>query len=197
MATFHQDEFYHIYNQGNNRQPIFNDGANCVYFISLIEKYVAPHCDIISWCLMPNHFHFLVKTNQHSVQEKLVGVLKLTNLSNGLRILQTAYTAAFNRQFNMSGSLFWQRSKAKLIDTSRNDEYLSACFHYIHQNPLKAGLVYKMEDWKYSSFNDYLNQSIFTLTQKDLGIKYLNLDESTFYKESYGFVNSHLINKIS
>ena len=168
MAVFHEEEFYHIYNQGNNKQAIFQEEDNYAYFLSLIEKHVASKCEIVSWCLMPNHFHLLIKTNFESVKEKPVGSLVLTELSNAIRVLQSNYTLAFNKRNSKTGSLFRPKFKSKLVDTS-DDRYLRTCFHYIHQNPLKAGLVQKMEDWKYSSFNDYIEKTVSRITNISLG----------------------------
>ena len=196
MAVFQEEEFYHIYNQGNNKQTIFLDEGNYAYFLSLAEKLIAPKCEIISWCLMPNHFHLLVKTNSESVRKKSVGSLILTELSNAIRVLQSNYTLAFNKKNNRTGSLFRQKFKAKLIDTNNDSKYLITCFQYIHQNPLKAGLVQRMEDWKYSSFSLYKDLSESTFTCVDKGIKYLDLDMGLFYYDSYRILDEDLLDKI-
>jgi putative transposase len=51
---------YHVYNRGNNKEPIFFKSDNYSYFLSNINRYVIPHCDLLAYCLMPNHFHLLV-----------------------------------------------------------------------------------------------------------------------------------------
>lgn len=196
MAVFQEDEFYHIYNQGNNKQAIFLDEDNYTYFLSLVEKLVVPKCDLVSWCLMPNHFHLLVKSNSESVKEKSVGSLRLTELSNAIRVLQSNYTLAFNKRNYRTGSLFRPKFKSKLIDTTIDDKYLRTCFHYIHQNPLKAGLVQRMEDWKYSSFNHYKERSVSGLTNVNIGASYLDLDMEFFYAESYKLLDENLLDKI-
>ncbi len=193
MAAFLAEEFYHVYNQGNNREPVFLNDNNYVYFISLIEKFILPHCDILSWCLMPNHFHFLIKTDKRSIKTKQVGSLTLSELSNGFRLLQSSYSQAFNKRNNRTGSLFRQNSKAKLIETQKDGGYLQNCFHYIHQNPLKASLVNRMEDWPYSSFHEYLSPSTSLLTNTISGIKYLDLDMYTFYQESHQLIKDDIL----
>jgi putative transposase len=57
---FEENHLYHIYNQGNNRQKIFFGRENFLFFIEKIRTYIQPYSDILAWCLMPNHFHFMV-----------------------------------------------------------------------------------------------------------------------------------------
>jgi hypothetical protein len=115
---------------------------------------------------------------------------------NNFKILLSSYTRAINKQNNTTGSLFQQNSKAKCL--SSNDapaDYALICFNYIHQNPLRAGLVKKMEDWEFSSFKDYLNlrkNSIcnIQLCRNVLGLS-SNIEE--FYKIAYDVINKEKI----
>ncbi|MDB5226770.1 MAG: hypothetical protein JWN78_963 [Bacteroidota bacterium] len=109
--TVIEDEIYHIYNQGNNKQLIFFNGENYSYFMKLVGKHIFPYCNILAYCLMPNHFHFLIHTNQISITTIKHGNIEITNLSNGFRRLQSAYAQAINKQENRSGSLFRQNTK--------------------------------------------------------------------------------------
>jgi putative transposase len=181
---FESGQFYHIYNQGNNKQQLFLEPDNYEYFKQLIVHYIKPNCQIISWCLMPNHYHFLILTNDESVKEKTVGSLKIQYLSNGFRLLQSTYSHAINKRFSRSGSMFRQRYKSKHIDTGKDGKYLNACFNYIHQNPVAASLVHSIEDWKYSSFKTYLLGHDDELTEQTTGRKFLEIDNTTFYIES-------------
>lgn len=149
------DETYHIYNQGNKKEVIFLNEENYIHFLILYRKFVAPYCKTLSYCLMPNHFHFLIHATSESEKSVLIGNINLCELSNGFRLLQSKYATYFNRQWKRSGSLFRQRTKAKaLSDGDKHYGYIA--FHYIHQNPLIAGLVSKMEQWPYSSFIDFM-----------------------------------------
>jgi putative transposase len=103
---------------------------------------------------MPNHFHFLIHTNENSMQKIKIGSLYLTQLSNGIRQCLSSYTAAINNQNFTSGSLFRQKTKADQITNSSVD-YARMAFHYIHLNPLHAKLVSDLKYWKYSSYLDY------------------------------------------
>jgi putative transposase len=113
---FEIDNIYHIYNQGNNKQKIFHSNENYHYFLKLYRKFVLPHADLLAYCLMPNHFHFLVNTNSQSIKIKKVGSLNLSELSNGIRMLLSSYSSAINKQQQSSGSQFRQRTQAKLLE---------------------------------------------------------------------------------
>jgi len=134
------DNIYHIYNRGNNKQKIFFTKKNYLFFLQKVKAELKPFSDIICYCLMPNHFHFMLSTFNNFDEEKF---------NNGYRILLSSYTKAINVQENRTGSLFQQNSKAKCLTALSNyksNNYGLVCFNYIHQNPLNAGLVSKMED---------------------------------------------------
>ena len=192
---FEIDNIYHIYNQGNNKQLIFHSDENYHYFLKLYRKFVLPHADLLAYCLMPNHFHFLVNTNLHSIKTRKVGSLNLSELSNGIRMLLSSYSLAINKQENKTGSQFRQKTQAKLLKIE-DTNYSFICFQYIHQNPLKAGLVERMEDWEYSSFKDYLKIRNGSLCNQDLAKNLIGFDESNFIKESYAVIDNDKIAKI-
>ena len=184
---FFENELYHIYNRGNNRQEIFFTPANYIYFLKKVRTYVLPHCDILSYCLMPNHFHFLIHSDKRTIIQKRVGLKQKNVLSEGIRNLLSSYTQGINKQNNFTGSLFQQNTKAKAI-VKGAENYDAICFHYIHQNPLRGKLVKKMEDWPYSSFSDYCGLRNGTLCHKELAIQLLGLNMRTFYEDSYKMI---------
>jgi REP element-mobilizing transposase RayT len=192
---FEIDNIYHIYNQGNNKQLIFHSDENYHYFLKLYRKFVLPHADLLAYCLMPNHFHFLVNTNSQSIKIRKVGSLNLSELSNGIRMLLSSYSLAINKQENKTGSQFRQKTQAKLLNIEEVN-YPFTCFQYIHQNPLKAGLVERMEDWDFSSFKDYAKIRNGSLCNQDLAKNLIGFDESNFLKESYAVIDNEKIAKI-
>ena len=144
---------------------------------------------------MPNHFHFEIYTAEESAKIKKVGNINSTELSNGFRLLQSSYAQYFNKHQNRTGSLFRQKTKAKgMSDGSNNFSYIA--FHYIHQNPLKANLVSKMEDWKYSSFNDYAGLRNGTLCNRVLAKQLIGFNTESFIAESYALIDDDLSRKI-
>ncbi len=148
--------------------------------------------DLLAYCLMPNHFHFMVhvKNNETVPEENNKYII------NHFATLLRSYTRAINIQQNRSGSLFRQKTKAKSISEyesikrvngappSRNN-YAYFCFHYIHRNPAKAGLVKKMEDWEFSSFLDFAGLRNNQLCNKDLAFEITGLTSDSFYEDSY------------
>jgi putative transposase len=112
---------------------------------------------------MPNHFHFLLYTDERCNEHIKQGGLLIDPVTNDIRKLLSGYAWIFNNKYDQSGSLFRQKTKSKLIcqnaDISKmNDDTSNACFNcfnYIYQNPFKAGLISGLEDWEFSSFKDY------------------------------------------
>lgn len=140
---FSVDEFYHVYNRGNNKTLIFLSREDKIRFQKLLfvcnsSKPVVfksiqglpldtidrgdPLVEIGAYCLMDNHFHFLVR-------EKIDG-----GISRFLEKVSTAYSMYFNKKYARTGALFEGTFRAKHVDT---DEYLKYLFAYIHLNPVK------------------------------------------------------------
>ena len=63
-----KDNIYHIYNQGNNRQKIFYNRDNYLFFLQKMNDYLLPYCDVLAWCLMPNHFHWMVYVRETDLE---------------------------------------------------------------------------------------------------------------------------------
>lgn len=143
---FCDNSFYHIFNRGINKQIIFFNEDNYHFFLDKIERHICPFTDVIAYCLMPNHFHLLISTNENAAE-----------LSNGIKILLSSYTKAINNQVDRTGSLFQQNTKRKLIKVHDEGKYLNAVFNYIHLNPVAAKICDQPEDWPFSSFNEYLD----------------------------------------
>jgi len=179
---FEQGHIYHIYNQGNNRQQIFFDRENYLFFLKKIRKYILPYADIIAYCLMPNHFHLMVKVKEITVASTTVGVAlsdtdgkNSRTFNDSIGIMLRSYTNAINKRHNRTGKLFREKTKAECVTktngispsfynsqygtilnvTAPELEYPQICFNYIHNNPLSAQLVKNIEDWEFSSYPDY------------------------------------------
>ena len=141
---FAPNQLYHIYNRGNNRQPIFFEEENYEFFLKKVSNELNPFADILGYCLMPNHYHVLICTKENNEQN-----FGLT-LSRKIGTVQSSYTRAINKRFGWTGSVFQQRAKAKCVES-----YGYVCLNYIHQNPLKAGLCSTIEEWEFSSYLSY------------------------------------------
>ncbi|MGE0771228.1 MAG: transposase [Cyclobacteriaceae bacterium] len=145
-----EGEYYHVYNRGNDKQPIFPLDRNYDYFLQKLRKYLLPRCEILAWCLMPNHFHLMILATENTTRVVKERPLPMSNLMEGIRHLLSSYTKAIQVQEQRTGSLFQQKTKCKVAS-----EYAIDLIRYIHQNPVKAGLVNKAEDWRWSSLMEY------------------------------------------
>ncbi|HEX5150408.1 MAG TPA: hypothetical protein VFW07_03105 [Parafilimonas sp.] len=183
---FQPETIYHIYNRGNRQQTIFFNRDNYIYFLEKVRKYMLPCSDILCWCLMPNHFHFLVNTTEASCTMVEKQNLPVQRLTESIRLLLSSYTKGIQKQQQFKGNLFQQKTKAKPVSGTERS-YAFIAFNYIHQNPYNAGLVKKIEDWEFSSFRDYIGMRKGNLCNQQLAALLLDLDTniSNFYKASY------------
>ena len=125
---------------------------------------------------MPNHFHLILFADERVLDEMEQGSIIIDPLTNGFRKLLSGYARVFNQKNNRSGSLFRQKTKAKLLSENLiiSDggldlkDYGVDCFQYIHENRLEAGLVVSPEDWPWSSYRDYAGLRNGTLCKKEL-----------------------------
>ncbi len=93
--NFLPDNLYHIYNQGNNQQKIFSCDEEYKIFLTLVRENILMNSEIICWCLMPNHFHLMVYTDERILELKKQGGLKIDDLTNGIRKLLSGYAKGF------------------------------------------------------------------------------------------------------
>ena len=140
-----EDSYYHIYNCGNNKENLFIDDENYSYSLKLIKKYLLDTCDILSYCLLKNHFHLIIKTKPH-VESKIISQ-SFSNLFN-------AYSKAINKKYGRSGSLFKDRFSRIKID---NEDYLKSLVIYIHTNPVHHNFTDNFRTYKYSSFMAFIS----------------------------------------
>ena len=132
--------YYHIYNRSVSNNPLFYEDSNYSFFITKLKIYVLETANIIAYCLMPNHYHLLLQlTNQ--------------DLSKSMGQLAMSYTKSANTYYKRAGHLFQGRYKSKQIE---DDNYLVYLSRYIHLNPFSSGLVKKPEDWKFSSYREFI-----------------------------------------
>ena len=153
-----QGQYYHIYNRGVNYQPIFFNRGNWVFFLRrLRENLVDGAAEVIAYCLMLNHYHFLMR-----VQTEDFG-------KNVMQPFTVSYTKAINKQQGRVGPLFQGPFQAKIV---KEDRYLLHLSRYIHLNPVSAGLVKNPADWEFSSYQEYTGLRAGTLPKTDLVLNY-------------------------
>lgn len=139
-----KSNIYHIIWRGANKQDIFHDDEDRIKFQDTLEKYhTKANITIYCWCLMSNHIHLLIKEGKEDIflTMKRIGV---------------SYALYFNGKYYTIGHLFQDRFRSEKVET---DSYLLTVTRYIHQNPTKAGMVQKPEEWQWSSCRGYYGQA--------------------------------------
>ena len=129
--------FYHVMHRGNAGSDIFKSDKDRKKFLEYVDKAIGRYkIKIHSYCLMTNHYHFLIETPH-------------PNLSQAIKWINVAYAIYFNRKRRRSGHLFQGRFKAVVVDA---DEYLKHLSRHIHLNPVRAGMVTHCKDYPWSSY---------------------------------------------
>ena len=180
---FEAGKIYHIYNMGNNSRQVFFSDENYLYFLRKFRAEVSPYCETLAYCLMPNHFHFLILATEKS--ETYFAKSKVQVLSRKFGNLLSSYSQAINKQQQSNGSVFRQKTKSKSLSQfitypTLKQNYLLTCFLYIHQNPVVSGIVDKFEHWAFSSYLDYAGLRKGTLCDIRKAFELLNIDQNTF-----------------
>jgi len=185
---FQENHPYHIYNQANGNLKLFKDNHDYQMFLEKLRKWVYPSCDILAYCLMPNHFHILVHANEQSGKPRKLGSLTSNELSNGVRLLQSQYSHYFNKKYESRGSIFRSRPKAKALDNG-STEYALTCFLYILQNPVRARLCKDPFGWQYSTANPINRREEDSLVNWGVLKSYIDLDWGNFENEVKGLID--------
>ena len=134
---------YHIMLRGINRQQIFEDEEDNEEFLQILlnNKAISGY-QIFAYCLMGNHVHLLLKEG-------------LESLEHTFKRIGAKYVYWYNAKYQRIGHLFQDRFKSEVVEDSR---YLCTVIRYIHQNPLKAGLCSRLEDYPFSSYREYISR---------------------------------------
>ena len=193
---FEEDKIYHIYNRSN--ETVFFNRENYLYFLTKVNRLIPPFADILSWCLMPNHFHFLIAAKSEGCRlTEEAHRPNVQQLSKNIGTLLSSYTRAINKKSGRKGKLFAHDTTAKCLnDEIENENFLENCFHYIHQNPLRAGLCKNLADWEFSSFLDYAGLRNGKLVNKELAFEMINYDKENFIAQSMVLVDERILEKL-
>lgn len=184
--------YYHIYNRGVEKREIFKDDDDCRIFLHYISLYLSPvdeilklypdnirirkfirlnlsqEVELLSFALMPNHFHFLIK------QKNKDGIIKF------MRRIMTSYAMYFNKKYKRVGTLFQGRYKAANVD---KDEYLLHLSRYIHLNPF--GLSSYLDFNKYSSYSYFISMNNASWIKPKEILDYFSLKSDDLKASSY------------
>lgn len=166
------DALFHIINRGNARQKIFHEELDFRRFLKILALYKDRFdFKMHHFCLMPNHIHLLWY------------VPKAEILSKAMQGIMLSYTRFHHAKYKQVGHLWQGRFKNMIVGKERYAMHLGG---YIEKNPVRAGLVQKLEDWPWSSYEFYsTGQPLdILIVRKDGKKRSINLiDESLFYLE--------------
>ncbi|NPV28976.1 MAG: transposase [Firmicutes bacterium] len=132
---------YHVIVRGINRQEIFHDAEDNQRYLEILERITRETGSaVLGYCLMGNHLHLLIQEGHESI-------------SVFMKRLGTSYALWYNRKYDRTGHVFQDRFKSESVE---NDAYLLTVIRYIHQNPVKAGIVERAQDFQWSSCSAYV-----------------------------------------
>ena len=140
---------YHVMLRGINHQNIFEDKEDYYQFLSTLDKMRIMYdeeglpciinCTYYAFCLMSNHIHLLIREREETISENI-------------KRIASSYVYYYNHKYGRDGHLFKERFKSEPV----NDlAYFTILMRYIHQNPVKAGIVENIKDYEYSSWGEY------------------------------------------
>ena len=136
--SYIQTSFFHVMTQGINKSYIFEKPEDIKYYIKIMSDLVKEQkINVVAYCIMNNHAHMLLKTEE------------IGELSKYMQRLNTTYGKYYNKKYNRVGYVFRDRYKAEGL---YSEEHLYNCIKYIYDNPVKAGICAKAEEYAYSNY---------------------------------------------
>ncbi len=169
MEKLQPNSSYHIFNHANGFENIFTEDENYRFFIEKYQQYILPIAETYAYCLLPNHFHLVVRIRRREVLEEVFRNFKSTNfskvqnfgkvevtdnmieyyISKQFANLFSCYTQSFNKVNKRRGSLFLKNFRRELIE---NKAYFLNAIIYTHRNPVHHAFCDRYTDWSYTSF---------------------------------------------
>ena len=190
-AALEPGGIYHIYNRCVDGALLFYSPDNYHFFLRQWKKYILPYSETMAYCLMPNHFHFLVRIKDINVEltaeEGTVAGRDFTNgiiaghqfIEDQFKRFFSGYSLALNKQQSRRGNLFSKRFK-RIIIRSEPQLFRSIC--YIHHNPIHHKLAKSFHEWPFSSFNAYFSGKP-SLVNIEVALEQLNMPDINLAKQ--------------
>jgi putative transposase len=158
------DKIYHVFSRAIGNEKLFREDKNYQYFLRQYAKHVLPIAETFAWCLLPNHFHFLLRVKPYEDVAEYFALIKskqcnydvtsdflMERFSNWLN----SYTKAFNKMYARKGGLFIDNVRRVEVNS---EEQFGATVFYIHKNPVHHGLCSLLNEWKWSSYSSYISK---------------------------------------
>ena len=129
---------YHVIQRGNNREACFIEPENCLFYLELWQELSTRYgVSVHAYVLMTNHVHFLATPDNE------------TAISNTMKVAGSRYAQYINKKYRRTGTLWEGRHRASLVQSER---YLLTCMRYIELNPVRAQMVARPEEYRWSSY---------------------------------------------
>ncbi|WP_210366227.1 transposase [Bacillus sp. REN3] len=162
---------YHVMLRGANRQEIFHDEFDNMKFLDIVKRYKEiAEFSLYGWCLMGNHVHLLLKEGNEdlSITMKRIGV---------------SYASYYNLKYQTTGHLFQDRFRSENVESVR---YFKTVLRYIHQNPVKAGIIERVDEWRWSSCAGYYGKPYYPggLLDQDPALRLFS-ENNNFAREQF------------
>ncbi len=165
-TPFVHDTFYHIYNRGNNSENIFFNEANYIYFLKQYIKYIDEFVDTYAYCLLPNHFHILIKIKPELEINPTFNISNIDcAITEQFRRLFMSYSKAINKQEKRKGSLFQRNLKIKPV---LHINHLILLISYIHTNPIHHKYSHDFINYRWSSYKSILGDKSTRLKRAEI-----------------------------
>ena len=179
----HPRNYYHIYNRAVEKRAIFYMEKDYEYFIEKIIFYKEKTgVKILAYCILPNHFHLLLKEPESTFEVTPTSKVDFSAISKFISCLTNSYTKYFNCNKDHSGRIFQGPFKSKLVG---DDNYLRVLLHYINLNHLKHKVTKKPNEWLYTSHHNYLGELKYNFIDKDYLIDFVEYKQGVdFYKKT-------------
>jgi len=179
-------ETYHVYNKAVGNELLFKTTIDYKYFLVKLERFILPVANVYTYCLIPNHFHLLLKIKD---PDEIPGLQKISGDDYSKYLDQVfgnffnSYSKSFNKAHNRKGRLFFQPFKRILVE---DEDYFIVMVNYVHRNPIHHGLVNELEDWEHSSYKSIISTKPTRLGRNEV---------IAFFGSVEGFVLFHEDNK--
>ena len=201
------DRFYHIYNHAVGNENLFRKNENYRYFLQKYAEYINPVAETYAYCLMPNHFHFLISMKSEKELMKFY-TYKYPKFSNKIFVSESdpvgfqnppghgsfdkiikqnsqhfgnffnAYVKAYNKLYQRKGSLFVGDFQRTEV---KDEGYLRKLVHYVHYNPVLHDFVENIGDWKYSSYETITSSQVTSLKRKQVIEWFEDIDNFVYF----------------
>ena len=166
---------YHVFSRAIGNERLFREPTNYQFFLSRFHKHVSPVADNLSYCLLPNHFHSMlriknelfIKEHFYEVKKKKLFTPELASdfIMERISNLMNSYTKAYNKMYKRRGSLFIDYCRRVEIN---NDAQFGATIFYIHKNPVHHGYCDAIEKWHWSSYHEFASGKPSSLCRQEV-----------------------------